>query len=343
VLGLEQAGKLAGDKAWNPDTNTLTVPVQTSSHLYGEVASGSRMPIYWSVESELTLQIGSVTAVDKETRERVCCDELNEAASAKLAEDGVEITEVEVRVTGLHTEPSAQALGWYEAIIETLGAEVSIDAEMAEGYKFLQSNYKKGKNLKQQDGKISEILHTCYGSNGGLTAKAKAGAIYAAINSKGEWPMVFYSLITAAPNTIDKFVFYYDAKGNERVKAEVSPYTREGYIDPRYKEWGMAEKATTMGAQSLTSKTDFELNFARGKAPSGMNFAQMMARGNSRTGPILVKNGIEAGEPKELLKLFSHCTEQSISKCTGSAGGRVKWTEDKPITMTANPPTPREV
>merc|ERR1719343_698161 len=102
----------------------------------------------------------------------------------------------------------------------------------AAGEFLLKRNYMKYVNYKRissAPGKLSKVLATAFGST----------KIFTAIHVKGEWPKIFYSMITASPLKLTSFTFQ-----GQRVHAtsEADPDA-----DARFVSYHLLAKSNMMG------------------------------------------------------------------------------------------------
>lgn len=300
--GIQQAGLLNLESASfnkKPSKAVLTVRTTSEDPIIGEIASKSRVPVAWKVQETLTFDIDQSVGSD-----------------------------IVVQVSGLGTQPSAQGLALYETAMKEANIDPKacdgtdmecIKAEMNAAGKFLLNkdwgrfvNYNR---IKEAPGKLSKVLVTTFGKN----------AIYMAINVKGEWPKIFYSMITATPLKITSFTFQ---SGTVYANSELDPSG-----DARYSEYHLLEKSSMMGEKSMKD-AKATMQVAEKFARSGMAFAKMLAFGKESSREEMHNIGLtRAAEPSALQNLFSLCelnpgkgegaTEDP--QCSGKQKGRVWW------------------
>jgi len=274
--------------------------------LYGEVSSQSRVPIAWTLDKDVTFTF-------------------------KKAGDG-DATTYTADVTGLGTLTSNQALKLFDALAkstecrDTEGcnpAECKIDmaipdmppcliAEISAAEKYLTNNWKKGAKIKDQKGKVTEVLHTSYG---------QTMYYYAA---KGKWGNIYYALISASNLKVTSFVVNPDHK---LYATSVAQPAAEGAAYSR------AQKAELMGAGQIKGNAAL-MSVAIKAAKSGMNIAMLLAHGNDAIRHQLEEIGLPAADPSSIGSNLTPCDNSiELGKCKGSVPGRLHWTEDVPASM----------
>lgn len=162
-------------------------------------------------------------------------------------------------------------------------------------------------HLKDGENKVARVLLPMYGS----------WIMRKTINSKGSdaWPKIIYGMATIPKTAADVFRFYKDG-GKIRVSMWQHETDGEGYLIKN-------------GADFTPQR--FAKDYSRGEsfAPSGMNFAAMVAAGRPDLGDAIVKGGIA----DKILKLAEPCTQgedsdkygDKTAKCKGKKNGRVIW------------------
>lgn len=315
IDGIQQAGLLDLAAASydtpepEPSNPTLTLKTSTGEAIFGEIASKSRVPVAWKVQPTLTFQIQRSPDAGGETR---------------------------VAVTGLGTHPSKQGLALYEAAMQAANPKIDpavckgtdmacIQEEMKAAGAYLlkttggwaSKKYPNYDAIKDADGKVGKVLKTAFGNT----------KIYFAVQAKGEWPKIFYSMITAAPLQITSFVFT-----GGKVYAESEP---DPDADAKYTDYHLVAKSNMMGKKSMKdAKTTMAL--AEGFAKSGMAFAKMLAFGKGEIRSEMEGIGLTAAKPDALGNLFALCEKNLNSgtegdgstqdpQCTGKDVGRVWW------------------
>lgn len=310
--GISQAGYLESS-TWASPTLTATL---NQPHLYGEIASQTRIPVYWSLDKELTFTV---------------------------SEESVAGTPVAtVAMTGVHSEPCAQGIGLYEDFMDEAGLQrtqnntdaISLKEETSAALAYLEAHFWDNKNgrrsMKKQDGKISKILLTSYDTRKFRWTVGK------------EFATIFYEMSTVVPSTMRSFQFF-ESNGQGRVLANTEEWIKPEGNDDRYRQYNFRKKSEGMGAQSMLNAKN-TMRIAEMLLPHDvglcLNYARMMAYGNSAERPSMESAGIEAGSPDAIANLLSFCegsTPGTDPQCTGGTPGRVAWTPNPGDTMTANP------
>lgn len=286
IGGVNEANFLESS-TWSSSEHVFEA-VLTVDHLYGEIAASSRVPIMWKLDKHLKFA---------------------------FTKEGGKVT---VTNDGLGTQPPTQGLDFYEAAMKKAGLDGAdcvedmdcIQAEMDAAGKYLNDEWKKV--IKKDKRKITRVLKTSYDST----------MIYYAVNAKGEWPKIFYSMISPRPARFTQFVF----EGGECYA--VTEADMGSPLISKYEKYHLSKKSSAMGIKSLRDAAS-TIGMATKFARSGMNFAKMVAYGQGETYRQTMRDiGVSAGDPAAIANLFSYCKGSQPGtdpKCKDKKPGRLSW------------------
>lgn len=297
LLGGVRDASLMDSSVWDEDSLTLTVELKTETEkLFGEVATASKMPVFWSLDKHLEFQ---------------------------FVQNDDEVT---VGIKGVHTEPSKQGLELYEALMEESGldpeGDSALDMRIEASLKYLTKpksrmsmtyvNFEKF----NVNGKIRMILGSTFGKMVMRNAVAK---------TKG-WGSVFLSMCAVPPITMTSMVFT-----NGKVYSQAEAYTDKD-VDIRYTKYGFKAMSDLLTATQILGAGVLEESAAR----SAINFAKMVGYGIEETREQMDSKGITAGDPKAIANLMSWCATSEPRQdptCKDKEPGRVSWSPQKPFSM----------
>lgn len=295
VEGVIEAGFLKESSCtWNQDKHTLGAKLD-SDHLYGEIASKSRVPVFWKLDKTLSLTF------------------------SKEADKTI------VTSQGLGTVPSKQALEMYKAGLKEAklnGKDCVDDEECIKDERKAMGNYLKSnwKKIKKDDRKITKILKTSYANL----------AMYAAIQAKGDWPKIMTSWVLPAPAKITSFVFeaghVYAMTEDDTAHPQSNEY-KELHLKQKSDKAGLKSLIDAKDSLSMAIKAAKSgMNFGMMMAYGGSLADRSMLDGIGIHGgdPEAIAN---------MFSFCKGSTPGEDPKCKGSTPGRVAWGDHMPASM----------
>jgi len=209
LQGLSDANFLS-DFSWSG--NVLTVHLK--SDLYGQIATGSRVPSMWKVKK--TLQFTVVTE------------------GAKTI----------VHVEGLSLWGAGQSIELYKKAMTYAGRDGSscsdsscVAQEISAAGKYLQDKWS---DFKGSPKKVTNILKSA-------SYASTFSPLYILVKSLGLWPNIFYGMLLSAPNKVKAFTFEHGKVSMAVVPDDEHPKFQE------YKKLHIFEKGDAMRQLLLQS------------------------------------------------------------------------------------------
>lgn len=331
VMGIKDAGfvdtwSCSVDK--KDGTATLEVHLNVAEPIYGELASASKVPLSFKVDPRLVVK--AATDAQHEWKTNVDVSGLGVVTPEEgletyaIATEGARCEEAEIQ-EAMEKVEQWRVTGDVGAIVKDF-KKTCIYREQEAAGKYLSTYYKGLKKSKSDaDRKVGRFFRKTYG-------EAK---YYYPIKAAGEWPKIFYSVITAGPSDFTSFVFHdgnlmsKEEKRIEKVGVKAGS-TRDASWCAR--SFDLCRKVDVIGTVGLVLAKS-NLGMAEKMARSGMAFAEMVSWGAHET--ILKKIDFpHMADADALMNMFSLCDDGPASRnlpvtaepsCTGSAIGRVSW------------------
>jgi len=293
IEGVIEAGFLKESSCtWNQ--NTLQAELD-SDHLYGEIASRSRVPAFWKLDKTLKFTFsknGDKTVVTSQ---------------------------------GLGTQPPKQGLDFYKAALKEAnlkGKDCVDDPECIQKErdamgKYLKSNWKK---IKKDKRKITKLLKTTYDNF----------VIYGIVNAKGDWPKIMYSWVLPAPAKITSFVF---EAGH--VYATTEPDTENvlnnEYQEFNLKQ--KSDKAGLKSLVDAKNSLSLAIKHAKSGMNFGMMMAYGGSLDDKSILQDIGIHGGDPEAIANMFRFCKGSTPGEDPKCKGSTPGRVSWSPQMPASM----------
>lgn len=333
--GVDRAGFVEGAE-WDPATFTLKVKLN-QPQVYGELPSKSKIPILIQLDNQVTLTFNRRTG-DQAT------------------------VQVTASSYGMYTYAPKEGLRIYDAAMkaadgllqkscdpEEMQLDDCVQKEVAAVKSYLTSEWNDNINrFPNSEGKISEILKVSWGKKIVGMYAYRGSIIEAFLN----WGVVMYSLVSACPLKFVSFEFEQMSKnintqsefllpeesGNVHIYANTLPSQESADAYTKCNARGLYAKAERIGMNNLLSQGKRGVKQGMANAPSGMNFALLMALGNpeiqSANNLLPDNDKITGAEAVSLANLFAMCEKCAAPgncfdpQCEGKDVGRLGWANE---------------
>lgn len=325
VKGIKDAGFVRDWSLSEEDASvSLEVLLNQEESIYGELASASKVPLAFKVDQKLVFTVTQESAwKTTATVEGLGVVTPMEGLEAYIAATNdarctdAELTELKTTVASWDSKDTDAIKGEFK--------KTCVFREQKAAGAYLSTWYKKVKSTKsEEDRKVSRLFRKIYGDN----------FFYGPIQMAGEWPKIFYSVITSGPSTFKSFTFHdensmsSDQKKEEKVGVMAVTEKTESWEGNSYR---LNEKSPAIGTVGLVLAQK-KLSMAEGMAKSGMAFAEMVSWGAGFDALLKRINFPHMANVGALMNMFSFCDEgqrtapeTSDPECSGKTIGRVAW------------------
>lgn len=325
VKGIKDAGFVRDWSLSKEDESvSLEVLLNQEGSIYGELASASKVPLAFKVDQKLVFTVTQVN----EWKTIAAVEGLGVVTPAEGLEAYIAATNdarcTDAELTDLKTTVASWDSKDTSAIINEFKKTCVYREQQAAGA-YLPTWYKKVKSNKaDEDRKVSRLFRKIYGSS----------KFYLPIKAAGEWPKIFYSVITSGPSTFTSFTFhdekYMSSDQKKKEKVGVMAVTEKtGFWEGN--SYSLNEKSPAIGTVGLVLAKG-QLSMAEGMAKSGMAFAEMVSWGAGFEALLKRIDFPHMANVGALMNMFSFCDEGQRAapstfdpSCSGDTIGRVSW------------------